>query len=121
MAATLGWARCTERMADILRRGAWYPVVEETPDGGVVVEVDQQRIRVKRGDVSIRKEPPTEWSIVVRTGVMRPTWSGAGSSAPTTYAVCPVCRERQYMDGKPKEMECRRCKKLAPVNWVETC
>jgi len=31
--ATFGWARCTDNVADVLRRGAWYPIVEESADG----------------------------------------------------------------------------------------
>src|SRR2546427_2202493 len=36
MRITLGWARCADNVADVLRRGAWYPVVEESGDGHVV-------------------------------------------------------------------------------------
>ena len=50
MRVTLGWARCADNVADILRRGAWYPIVEESSDGQVVVEVRQQRVRVPRAD-----------------------------------------------------------------------
>src|SRR2546422_8920758 len=32
MRVTLGWARCADNVADILRRGAWYPIVEESAD-----------------------------------------------------------------------------------------
>src|SRR2546427_3512489 len=35
MRITLGWARCADNVADVLRRGAWYPVVEESGDGHV--------------------------------------------------------------------------------------
>src|SRR2546430_14188089 len=45
MRVTLGWARCADNVADILRRGAWDPIVEEA-DGHVVVEVRQQRGRL---------------------------------------------------------------------------
>ena len=34
----LGWARCLDSVADVLRRGAWYQIVEETADDHVVVE-----------------------------------------------------------------------------------
>ena len=33
-----GWARCLDNVADVLRRGAWYPIVDETDDGKVVIE-----------------------------------------------------------------------------------
>src|SRR5437764_11944604 len=73
MRITLGWARCADNVADVLRRGAWYPVVEESSDGHVIVEVRRQRIRLSRADVTFRTEPPDHWSVVVRTGVLRPT------------------------------------------------
>src|SRR5712664_1804427 len=90
MRVTLGWARCADNVADILRRGAWYPIVEESADGHVVVEVRQQRVRLPRDDVTIRTEVPDHWSIVVRTGVLRPTLGGRGVmwSPPTRFAPC---------------------------------
>src|SRR2546427_8833037 len=89
MKITLGWARCADNVADILRRGAWYPIVEESADGYVVVDVRQQRVRLSRSDVEVRTEPPDHWSIVTRTGVLRPTLGGKGMEVVTTYAVCP--------------------------------
>src|SRR5881628_514356 len=54
MRITLGWARSADNVADVLRRGAWYPVVEDAADGHVVVEVRRQRIRLNRADVTVR-------------------------------------------------------------------
>src|SRR2546422_7304854 len=48
MRIRLGWARCADNVADILRRGAWYPIVEESADGHLVVEVREQRVRLDR-------------------------------------------------------------------------
>jgi hypothetical protein len=123
MRITLGWARCADNVADILRRGAWYPIVEESPDGHVVVEVRQQRVRLARADVTVRAEPPDHWSIVARTGVLRPTLgAGAkGSGVATTYAVCPLCHYRQDFAAKPASLKCVRCGATSPVDWSETC
>src|SRR5438445_11686962 len=98
MRITLGWARCADNVADILRRGAWYPIVEESPDGHVVVEVRQQRVRLARADVTVRAEPPDHWSIVARTGVPRPTLGAAArrSDVATTYARCPLRQYRRH-------------------------
>src|SRR5947207_14660491 len=108
--ARRGWARITDSVADILRRGAWYPVVDETPDGHVVVDVREGvQVRLKREDVTVRSEPPTTWSVVVRTGVLRPTLGGQKSShIVTTYAVCPGRHERQDCEGKPVKLKCQR-------------
>ncbi|HVH67770.1 MAG TPA: hypothetical protein VM716_07890 [Gemmatimonadales bacterium] len=123
MRVTLGWARCADNVADILRRGAWYPVVEESADGHVVVEVRQQRVRLGRRDVTIRSEPPDHWSVVVRTGVLRPTLGRqtGGTDVATTYAVCPLCHYRQDFAGKPASLKCVRCGASSPVDWSETC
>ena len=121
MRVTLGWARCADNVADILRRGAWYPIVEESADGHVVVEVRQQRVRLPRGDVTIRTEVPDHWSVVARTGVLRPTLGGRGSDVVSTYAVCPLCHYRQDYAGKPDRLKCVRCGATSPVDWSETC
>ena len=88
-----------------------------TPDGqAVVVQVDNRPVRVSRVDVEVRTEPPAEWCVVNRTGVMRPTFGG---QAPLPiYAVCPHCRERQDLDGRPRTLTCQRCKKESPVDWA---
>ena len=125
MRITLGRARCADNVADILRRGAWYPIVEESPDGHVVVEVRQQRVRLARADVTVRAEPPDHWSVVARTGVLRPTLGGGGGGRGrdvlSTYSVCPLCHYRQDVAGKPATLKCVRCGATSPVDWSETC
>jgi DNA-directed RNA polymerase subunit RPC12/RpoP len=118
----IGWARCLDNVADVLRRGAWYPILEETSDGKVVIEVRKRPVRVSRIDVAVRDVPPDRWSIVVRTGVLRPTLGGReGEDLTTTYAVCPHCQERQDFTGKPDNLKCARCKRESKVDWSETC
>src|SRR5437879_13329162 len=97
----LGWARCLDNVADILRRGAWYPVVEETGDGHLVVSVRDERVRLSRHDVRMRPDAPTHWSVVVRTGVLRPTLGGKGMEVVPTYAVCPTARSARTSAASP--------------------
>lgn len=118
--ALKGWARCLDSVADILRRGAWYPIVEETAEH-VVLDVHEKRIRMSRADLQVRLTPPDNWSIVVRTGVMRPTLGGNAQPVTQTYAVCPSCNERQEFTGKPTQLRCTRCSKDASVDWSITC
>lgn len=119
--ASRGWARCTDSVADVLRRGAWYPIVEDTGDGHVVVQVRAKRVRLTLADVTVTLDPPDEWSVVVRTGVLRPTLGGKGSEVVTTYGVCPKCQERQEFDEKPETLRCTRCGHTAAVDWSSTC
>lgn len=119
--ASLGWARTQDKFAATLRRGAWYPVVEEGGSDQLVIQVGQARVSMKRGMLLVRNEPPTHWSVVVRTGVMRPTWGGQHNVSDNTYAVCPKCAERQFFDGQPRTIECRRCHQNSPVDWSVTC
>ncbi|HEY3279026.1 MAG TPA: hypothetical protein VGJ83_00815 [Gemmatimonadales bacterium] len=116
----MGWARCLDNVADVLRRGAWYPILEETPDGKIVVEVRKKPVRLSLVDVTVRRAPPDSWSVVMRTGVLRPTLGG-GQEVVTTYAVCPSCHERQDFEGKPRALKCTRCGQKADVDWSETC
>ncbi len=118
--ALKGWARCLDSVADILRRGAWYPIVEETAEH-VVLDVHEKRIRLSRVDLQVRLTPPDNWSIVVRTGVMRPTLGGNKQPVNQTYAVCPSCNERQEFTGRPTSLGCTRCAKQASVDWTVTC
>jgi len=119
--APLGWARCTDSVADILRRGAWYPMLEESSDGHVVVEVRGHRVRLKAEDVRVRRTPPERWSIVLRTGVLRPTLGGQGREVVNAYAVCPRCHQREDFEGRPATLSCPRCGTTAAVDWSETC
>src|SRR5437660_12061324 len=106
MGRPIGWARCLDNVADVLRRGAWYPIVEATADK-VVIEVRQKPVRLSRIDVAVRDTPPDRWSIVVRTGVLRPTLGGReGEDVSPTYAVCPDCHERPAFAGKPDSLPC---------------
>ncbi|MGH7701186.1 MAG: hypothetical protein ACREMJ_11805 [Gemmatimonadales bacterium] len=120
-----GWARCTDGVADVLRRGAWYVILEGDAGGDqVVLEVRGRPVRMSRADLTIRRQPPDSWSVVVRTGVLRPTLGGGkGEDGVTTYAVCPHCAERQDLPpgAKPARLTCQRCRRESAVDWSATC
>jgi len=113
--AVRGWATAVPGVADVLRRGAWYPVLEEGPDGTVVIEVDREPMRLRREELRLRAERPDTWCVVRRVGVMRPTLSGP--KLVSTYAVCPDCAARQEFEGEPETLMCVRCRRAAKVDW----
>jgi hypothetical protein len=117
-ATVKGWATGAPGTGDILRRGAWYPILEDAGDE-VILEVDTHPLRLPRKKVIIRDQQPDQWSIVVRTGVMRPTLAGAKAAA-TTYAVCPDCTARQEFEGRPESLMCTRCRRAAKIDWSTT-
>ena len=82
-------------------------------------------VRFSRDDLTIRDVPPETWSVVVRTGVLRPTLGGGkGQEVVTTYAVCPSCAERQDLppgSAKPDRLTCQKCGEEASVDWSGTC
>lgn len=117
----LGWVRVGEEGAEGLRRGAWYELLEERPNGSLVVNVHGARVTVDRSRVTVASQKPREWSVVVRVGVLRPTWSNARHSITTTYAVCPACQYRQEVRERPSTLTCDRCAQSFPVDWSETC
>ncbi len=113
------WARLDQPGADLLRRGAWYPVVRHAPSGELVLLVDRREVSIAAGLVRLRDKAPSCWSVVRRVGVLRPAWGGT----PVTplYAVCPRCRERQDFTERPETLRCSRCGNTAPVDWSEMC
>jgi hypothetical protein len=119
------WARCTDGVADVLRRGAWYRVVEDGVNGQVILEVRGRLMQFSSADLTIREAAPSTWSVVVRTGALRATLGiGRGREVVTMYAVCPHCAERQDMppgQHQPPQLECHRCHRVSPVDWSETC
>lgn len=116
-----GWARSSGIGVDNIRRGAWYEVLDESEDGKLVLSVHGHKIRIDGARVSRRLERPAEWSVVVRFGVMRPTWSNAWPKFRTTYAVCPSCTNRQDPRGRPETLTCEACGQTFPVDWSATC
>lgn len=116
MATTGLWARCRQDTADILRRGAWYPVLERAGDGGVIIDMDGRHFFLSETQVHLRTTPPDHWCVVRRSDVFRER-SPDGGPVPGRYAVCPACRHRQDMDDdRPDALTCERCGVTSPVD-----
>ena len=108
------WARLHSDADVKLRRGAWYRILRLGPLE-VVLEVNHRPLPVSRTLLQIVQTPPSRWTVVPapRNSVRFPTnWGEA-------YAVCPGCRERAPLEGKPSNMRCRRCNGLYEVAWNE--
>jgi len=74
------------------------------------------RAQVPAAFLQIIETPPRRWTVVARPddAVRLP------SSWGDRYAVCPSCRERQPIDGRPGAMRCNRCRESFDIDWRES-
>jgi hypothetical protein len=108
------WARLQTDVNVKLRRGAWYRILKL---GAVdaVLDVNRQPHTVARTLLQIVQVAPSRWSVVPapRNTLRFP------SSWGERYAVCPSCRGRSPLEGRPTTMRCTRCNGLYEVAWNE--
>lgn len=108
------WGRLQVDVSSPLRRGAWYRVVRLAPLEAVL-DVNRRPLRVPHYLVQVVSHPPTRWSVVprpTRAGELPPEWG-------PHYAVCPSCRERAALRGRPRRLECTQCRGEFAVAWDE--
>lgn len=118
----IGWARVRPPGAYSLRRGAWYPVVEDDGEGSeVVLDLSNRRVVIPRRNLQIRSDRPTCFSIVVRTPKDPNPVKGTPEDLGLTYAVCPLSHTRVRVAGHPEVLECPRCGYQFPVEWKDLC
>jgi hypothetical protein len=109
------WVRLQADLNCNLRRGAWYRLLS-VERLAVVVDVNHQPVPIVRAFVQITESAPRRWTVV-------PTPSCTARPLPldlgTHYAVCPSCRDRVALHGRPPRLLCRRCGVDFAVAWDE--
>jgi len=79
-----------------------------------VVDVKGTPVAVVRAFLQMSSSPPRKWTVVPRPqNVPRSIEMG------THYAVCPSCRDRVSLRGRPGRMMCGRCSVEFAVDWEE--
>ncbi len=122
MKASELWARVKQLGAHGLRRGAWYPVVNEVTEEMLIVDVAKQNVPVPRELVEVSDHEPRRWSIVVRSPADPGADKISAAGHPLEYAVCPGCRSRvPFGPARPDQMECPNCQQRYPVDWADRC
>lgn len=117
----LGWARVRPPGAHLLRRGAWYPVVNSNGRGLVILNVGHRNIPVLRAALEIRRSRSDHFSVVMRRpGDPNPA-RGTPGDLGLTYAVCPCSSARVRLAGQPLQLVCPRCGNEHLVEWGESC
>ena len=109
------WARVRARMSRLLRRGAWYRVVELTPTEAVL-DVSRRLVRVPRTFVQVLPIRPSMWSVVLRPrdAVKLPRSWGP------RYGVCPRCCARAPLPGPAASMRCPKCGAECAIAWSDS-
>jgi hypothetical protein len=106
------WARLREDAQFRIRRGAWYRVLK-TSAQEVVLEVNRRPVTVPREALEIRSGPPQVWAVVPRprrSDRFPDSWG-------EVYGVCPNCRARAPLLGKPSKLRCEKCNGVFEVGW----
>jgi hypothetical protein len=115
------WARVRLAGAHGLRRGAWYPVVNDKKPTIVFLDVNKRNVAVDRTLLEFSETKPTQWSVVVRDAHERGTERASAASLNRVYAVCPRCRARTNLDHGEREARCPVCAGDFEVDWQHRC
>ncbi len=114
------WARVSEAEAHGLRRGAWYPVINDDK-ALVVLDVQKKHRPVSREYLEFRDGPPNRWSVVRRDPSEPPAKRASGADLQATYGVCPRCYERTNLIDGEEELKCPSCGEESEVDWSNPC
>ena len=114
------WARVKRAGAHGLRRGAWYPVLNDRPTI-VVLDVAKRAIPMDRSLLDFRDTPPDSWSVVENDPDSTAGRRASEASLTWTYGVCPQCRERQNLEPGVSPLTCDDCGEESPVDWDHPC
>jgi len=121
MTDVAGWARVEPPGAYSLRRGAWYPVVDDTASTEVVLDNTQRLVVIPRHHLRIRRHRPECFSVVVRAPDDPNPVRGTPEDLGLTYAVCPLSSSRIRLEGRPEILECPKCGHRFKVAWGDRC
>ena len=106
------WARLRADVKSPLRRGAWYKILKLGAQEAAL-DVRGKTVVMPRTTLEIAPAPKPLWTVVPspRNAPRFPTSWGS------RYAVCPNCRERAQLEGKPTNLRCHRCNGLFDIAW----
>ncbi len=120
---TVGWARIYPAVqrdrSKNLRRGAWYPVVQNSLSDRVSIRLEPWAIDVPRRLVEVRRERPKHFSVVTRVAYDRHPKRKSEYNLGKHYAVCPACAHRFAILGAPDTLECPGCRHQNQIGWWE--
>jgi hypothetical protein len=115
------WARIKRPSGHGLRRGAWYPVLDDTRGDALTLNVGSQSVTVDRATVELTSEKPHKWSVVRWNPRDDEARLAAQAMLGPTYGVCPNCRGRSNLDATDTQKKCPVCELLFEIDWGSSC
>ena len=118
----VGWARVKPPGAYSLRRGAWYPILENPLDEGeIVLDLRNRKVVIPKLNLEIRYKRPISFSVVVKDPDDPNPVRGTTQDLGLQYAVCPLSHTRVRLPGHPDFLECPECGYQFPIDWDDRC
>jgi len=115
------WARVRLAGAHGLRRGAWYPVVNDKKPTIVFLDVNKRNVAVDRTLLEFCGAKPMQWSIVARSVSEQAARRASVANLNRTYGVCPKCRARANLEDGVRAARCPACAGEFEVDWQHRC
>ncbi len=100
-----------------LRRGAWYPVVNEMGNAIVVLDVRKNNVPVHRDMLLVVDGTPEHWTVVEWQESQRGAQRASETDFGMMYGVCPNCSQRARIDRDTQDMECPECGRRSSIDW----
>lgn len=115
------WARVKTAGAHGLRRGAWYPVVNDSKPNLVVLDVAKRNVPVDRTILDFSESLPARWSVVHRRPTDPASKRASDANMDPTYVVCPKCRGRSNVKPGDTALQCPDCGGEFGIDWENPC
>jgi hypothetical protein len=115
------WGRVGRAGVPGLRRGAWYPVLDDARPDSVTLDVNRQSVTVERGLVELTTEKPRKWSVVRWNPREDEAKRASQANLGPTYGVCPNCRGRSNLHLSDTQRKCPVCELLFEIDWGSAC
>ena len=101
--------------------GAWYPVVGETTNERVVIEIVGRKVAIQKKYLEVRDKRPNTFTAVTRTRqTLQTLRKDQAIEIERIYAVCPHCMNRVPAFPGQAQASCKRCGHAAEIAWWDT-
>ncbi len=116
-----GWHTLQQERVGVLRRGAWYPVLDDERIRWVVLDLIDRELTVPSELLEFRNGQPRSFSVVGCSDQDPNPVRGTAADLGSLYAVCPQSHDRVGLHGRPHRLTCPDCGAEYPVERQPIC